>query len=256
MITKKKILNENNELLTVETYEPDVINSTVIFCHGITGCRKGRTTNDTYFQDLAKLLMNDNYKVVLFDFSGHGESEGNDFDVTLSKSTKELEIIFEKEVLDKEKVSFVAFSYGATVMSNLLSQHKEINPEHIVLISPCIFPLQSCFLSEKSVFGKDIVEEQKNGELEKNGFAVVGAKDFRLSKKMLEECKLFSPDILLNYIDRILALSGKDDLILEVKYNDQFFKKYNIKNLWYLASHSLYEEIEKVFVDIEKFLLS
>ena len=51
---------------------------------------------DNYFQTLAKMLMEKGYKVVLFDFTGHGESEGNDYDVTLSKSIKDLE----KEYVD------------------------------------------------------------------------------------------------------------------------------------------------------------
>lgn len=85
MINEFTVLNENNEKLFVETYTPSTISSTIIFCHGITGCRKGRTTDDDYFQKLAIKLMKENYKVILFDFSGHGNSEGNDYGVTLSK---------------------------------------------------------------------------------------------------------------------------------------------------------------------------
>ena len=83
MIEKKIVLNSVNERLFVETYIPDKIKSTIVFCHGITGCRKGRTQGDSYFQVLAEELMNLNYKVVLFDFSGHGDSEGRDYDVCL-----------------------------------------------------------------------------------------------------------------------------------------------------------------------------
>ncbi len=39
--------------------------------------------------------MKKDYKVVLFDFSGHGNSEENNFDVTLSKSTMELPKVVE-----------------------------------------------------------------------------------------------------------------------------------------------------------------
>lgn len=52
MINGKNILNQNNEKLFVETYIPTNIKSTIVFCHGITGCRKGRTKNDNYFQDM------------------------------------------------------------------------------------------------------------------------------------------------------------------------------------------------------------
>ena len=90
MVKSMYIKNENNEKILVEVYEPIEIKQTIVFCHGITGCRKGRTMNDNYFQTLANQLMEKSYKVVLFDFTGHGESEGNDYDVTISKSTKDL----------------------------------------------------------------------------------------------------------------------------------------------------------------------
>jgi len=57
------ILNKENEKIFIETYTPSNIKSTIVFCHGITGCRKGRTLNDDYFQKLAIKLMNENYKV-------------------------------------------------------------------------------------------------------------------------------------------------------------------------------------------------
>lgn len=71
--------------------------STIIFCHGITGCRKGRTKDDNYFQIVAKELMELSYKVVLFDFSGHGDSEGNDYDVQFIFIIDYIKV-FQKEV--------------------------------------------------------------------------------------------------------------------------------------------------------------
>ena len=85
-----KIENKCKEGLHVEVYSPSDVKATVVFCHGITGCRKGRTMNDNYFQILAALLDNRGYKVVLFDYSEHGESEGEDKDVCLPKSVSEL----------------------------------------------------------------------------------------------------------------------------------------------------------------------
>lgn len=247
MINKKNILNENNEKLFIETYTPETVKATIIFCHGITGCRKGRTMADNYFQDLAKLLMDLNFKVVLFDFSGHGESEGKDVDVCLSKSTKELKKVFLQETVDVTKVNFLAFSYGATVLCNFLSQNSLIKPQHIIMYSPCLFPLKSCFLNENSMFGKDIVKDYKNGMLQKNGYALVGAKKFYFGRKMIDDCNNFTPDYLRNLSDIILVLSGKNDVILNTKYNEDFCTKNKIKNIYLNASHSLFEEISKAF---------
>lgn len=248
MISEKIILNENNEKLFVETYTPKDIKSTIIFCHGITGCRKGRTKEDNYFQELAKKLMELNYKVILFDFSGHGDSEGNDYDVCLSKSTKELEIIFKEEVNDINNVNFLAFSYGATVLCNFLSRNTLINPKHIVLYSPCLYPLKSCFLNSKSIFGKDIVKDYENGQLKEKKYTIVGAKNFRFGLKMIDDCKNFEPNYFKNFANKILVLSGTQDIILNTEYNNMFCKENNINNIYLNASHSLFEDINNAFI--------
>ena len=247
MIKQGYILNADKEKIFVEYYIPKNIKSTILFCHGITGCRKGRTKDDDYFQVLAKKLMDLDYKVVLFDFSGHGDSEGNDFDVTLSKSTKELEVVFKDSGADKNNVNFLAFSYGATVLCNFLQSHKDVSPLSIVLFSPCLYPLQSCFLNKDSIFGKDIVKEYESGNLAKNGFAVVGAKNFRFSNKMIADCENFSPDYLAKFNKKTLVISGKRDVILNTKLNDEFCAKHKIKEVYLDTSHALFEDINKAF---------
>lgn len=240
------ILNGKNEKLFVETYTPNIIRSTIIFCHGITGCRKGRTIEDNYFQKLAIQLMEKNYKVVLFDMSGHGDSDGVDYEVTLSKSASELAKVIEHEVPDKKNISFLAFSYGAAVLSYYLS-NDEVVPKKIVLYSPCLYPLEGCFLNKDSIFGKDIVKAYENGELKEKGFAIVGAKNFRFGVEMINECQNFVPESFEKFSDKILCLSSSQDVILDTKYNDDFCKKNNIKNIYLDASHSLFEEISKAF---------
>jgi len=41
MKKNKFLLNNYDEKIYVETYIPKKIEETIIFCHGITGCRKG-----------------------------------------------------------------------------------------------------------------------------------------------------------------------------------------------------------------------
>lgn len=242
-----RIKNASKEELCVEKYTSACAKATVVFCHGITGCRKGRTMNDDYFQILASFLENRGYNVILFDFSGHGESDGNDRDVCLSKSVSELKTVFEREVNPDLPVHFLAFSYGAAVLNNFLTENSNINPKSVVLYSPCIFPLDSCFLTEKSVFGKDVYREYSDGTMKKAGYATVGAKGFRLGMKLIEECREFTPDTIAKYGDKILVLSGKNDVILDTSFNTQFFSENGIENIWLEASHSLYEEIGKAF---------
>ena len=249
----KTILNDNKEKIFVEVYEPEYIKSTIIFCHGITGCRKGRTIEDDYFQRFAAHLTKYNYKVILFDYSGHGDSEGRSQDVCLSKSVSELEKVFYEEVTT-EKIDFLVFSYGATVLCRFLEQHLDIKPDHIAMISPGFDPLYSGFLDENNIFGKDIAKAYYSGEMKKKGYAIVGAKNFKLGINFIEELKSFKPDYLAKVGSKLLVLSGNNDIIIDTKFNHEFCKKYNIKNIDYNASHSLFEEIDKAFYDIEEFL--
>jgi len=252
MINYKTIANDIGEKIFVETHVPANPKATVIFCHGITGCRKGRTINDNYFQIFANRLCNDGYKVVLFDFSGHGDSEGKSEDVCLSKSVAELEKVYKSEV-ETDNVNFLVFSYGATVLCRFLEQHKDIKPDHIAMISPGLDPLNSGFLDSNNSFGKDIARAYYSGEMKEKGYAIVSAKDFKLGFNFIEELQAFSPDYLAKVGSKLLVLSGINDAIIDTNYNHDFCKKYNIKNIDYNASHSLFEEIEKAFDDIEAF---
>lgn len=247
MKTMLKIKNQNGEALCVEKYNANYPKGTVVLCHGITGCRKGRNMEDDYFQVFASRLEDIGYNVVLFDYSGHGDSEGNDYDVCLSKSVSELNTVFDSEVNVELPIYFLAFSYGAAVLNNFLNYNPSVKPAKIVLYSPCIFPNNSCFLTDKSIFGKDVYKEFCDGTMEANGYATVGAKGFKLGIKMITECKTFIPDALVRYSNNILVLSGKSDVILDTSYNTQFCEERRIKNIWLEASHSLYEDIENAF---------
>lgn len=255
MIQTKTILNQENEKIFVEVYEPTSIKSTIVFCHGITGCRKGRTPQDDYFQKFAAHLCENNYKVILFDFSGHGDSEGRSEDVCLSKSVDELARVFASEVKTAQ-YDFLTFSYGTTVLCRFLETHPEIKPQHIAMISPGFDPLYSSFLDTNNIFGKDIANAYYSGAMKQNGYAVVGAKNFKLGINFIEELKSFHPDIITKVGAKLLVLSGKKDIIIDTKFNHEFCQKHKIKNIDYNASHALFEEIDLAFNDIEKFFLS
>lgn len=254
MISNTFIKNNNNENIFVEIYEPKQAKETIVFCHGITGCRKGRTKDDNYFQELANKLLQIDYRVILFDFSGHGDSEGNDYDVTLSKSASELKSILQKFIKKDEIVNFLVFSYGAAVLANYLTNNKDFNINKIVMYSPCLFPLDGCFLNNDSIFGKDIVKAYEDGSLLEQGYAMVGAKNFKFSNKMIDDCKNLNLIFYEQNSEKILCLSGENDIILNTKLNEEFCNKNNIKNIYLSASHSLFEDIEEAFeLTIEHF---
>ena len=89
--------------------------------------------------------------------------------------------------------------------------------------------------------------------MREKGYAIVGAKNFKLGINFIEELKSFKPDYLTKVGSKLLVLSGKNDIIIDTKFNHEFCKKHNIRNIDYDASHSLFEEIDKAFYDIEEF---
>ena len=141
----------------------------------------------------------------------------------------------------------MTFSYGAAVLANYLEKNQAINIGKIIMYSPCLFPLESCFLNKDSLFGKDIVKAYENGTLIKDGFALVGAKNFKFSSKMINECKQLNLSYFEKNNEKILCLSGENDVILNTKYNDEFCNKNNIRNIYLPASHSLFEDIDNAF---------
>jgi pimeloyl-ACP methyl ester carboxylesterase len=86
-----KIINKYNEKL--DTLVEGDVNSdiTIVFAHGF-GTDKHE--NFEFFDDLAAALKND-YRIVRFDFSGYGKSEGKDEDVTYEKHAADLNSVLE-----------------------------------------------------------------------------------------------------------------------------------------------------------------
>lgn len=54
-------------------------NKIVILCHGI----RGNKTERKSFNKLTSYLAENNYNSFRFDFRGHGESTGNDYEMTM-----------------------------------------------------------------------------------------------------------------------------------------------------------------------------
>lgn len=254
MIKYVKVKNKQGEKLFVEIHSPVTSISTVVFVHGFTGCRKGRTLEDNYMQAFATKMCRMGFRVVLFDLSGHGESEGQDKNVTLEKSVGDLTSVLSKLKVGLTKVNFLGFSYGATVISRFLEQNKSVSPRSISLISPCLYPLESCFLNNKSLFGKDIVDSYKSGKLAKVGYVTVGAKDFNVGFDFIQSLIKFKPDYLAKFVDKMLIMSGKQDAIMDTKFVDSFCNTNKITNHYFNASHSLFEAMDKVQPLIANFI--
>lgn len=96
----------------VETPEGKV-KANIIMVHGF-GTNKGETAG--YFDDISKALVNDNFRVIRFDFSGYGKSEGRQEDVCYTKQVGDLKSVWQFVVSNfTEPIHIFAQSMGCWV---------------------------------------------------------------------------------------------------------------------------------------------
>lgn len=96
-------------------YPEGLVKATIIMVHGF-GTSKHETAG--YFDDVAVALVNDNFRVVRFDFSGYGNSEGKQEDACYSKQIGDLQAIIEYVQSNyPEQINIFAQSMGCFVTS-------------------------------------------------------------------------------------------------------------------------------------------
>jgi len=66
------------------------VKASIVMVHGF-GTSKHETAG--YFDDLSSALVNDHYRVIRFDFSGYGNSEGRQEDTCYQKHVKDLKMV-------------------------------------------------------------------------------------------------------------------------------------------------------------------
>ena len=88
----------------------------IILCHGL----KGNKTETGSFNFLVKELQAQNINSFRFDFRGHGESSGNDYEMTVTKELEDLEKTIDM-LIKKGFNEFIILgaSFGASIMSLL-----------------------------------------------------------------------------------------------------------------------------------------
>lgn len=86
----------------------------VILCHGIRGDKNERDS----FIALAEKIQKQGCSTIRFDFRGHGESTGNDYEMTISKEIEDLENVI-KFLINKgyKEIIVLGASFGASIVA-------------------------------------------------------------------------------------------------------------------------------------------
>jgi len=238
------VKNIFGELLKIEINKSIKIeskkNPTFLILHALGGRKENKTINF-----IAKKLPNYGFNTVQFDFSGHGESEGNLKDCTISKQLTEIDTVI-----------------------NSLSKYNFLNLNKIILLGNSFSVLTAIAFACKSPLISSLVLISGRANyirwidtLEKNDERYYLDEYNYVEQSFIEDYKKYNP---LNIIKKleipILIIHGEKDELIPVEEANLLFQSINSKNKYLKiingADHR-YSDIklkEKVFECILNFL--
>lgn len=248
-IVNDKVKTSDGFLLDVEIRIPDErIKKTIVMSHGLASCKEG---SKKQLLKIANALCIDGYRVIQYDFRGHGRSSGTDLDVCLSALKIDLETIIDNYI--KDDYYLFGFSIGGLATCDYLYYTNNKSVKKIVLIGPPLDPANGLVIrpNKLSHHAMDNVFDTTN--FETKGYIYWKTNKFKLSKKFLEEFTLFDCKAIGTLSERTLLLQGKNDMVVNKEYNKKYSRQYNFKYKEFDASHSLYEKIDDVIIEIIKY---
>ena len=199
--------NLNLSAIIEETDNKDKI---MIMCHGIRGQKYERGV----FPDLAEELLKIGVASIRFDFRGHGESEGLDKDVTITKEKEDIESVIKylKELGYKEII--LEASSFATAAASLIDYSK-YDIKALVIWYGC---------PDLEITKQGNLFSLENKEIaERDGFytskSVSTGKDFRFGKALFDEVYSIKLYENLSKLDLpIIFVHGKLDEVVPYEY--------------------------------------
>lgn len=256
-IINKKIVTFDNFNLDAVCYVPKFSNGKmIVMCHGLTGVKQGRTSDDTYLNNLAAKMCDNGFKVVQFDWRGHGKSDGCDLDVNCESFYNDLSSVIESEQSDLELYLW-GWSIGGFSVIQYLERTK-INVKKVVLWSPVLEPIASFFYNKNSLACyRSIIDSTKDGSLYRNGYALWTAKNFKISLDFINQSRCFDFVKAINCLPKkTMILLGNNDVLVDANYAKTYIDEFCFDGVVLEAGHALYEDIDnaidltvKYFVD-------
>ena len=209
----------NNKLCGILT-NSDKTDKIVIMCHGI----RGNKDECGAFIKLSEELLKIGYSSFRFDFNGHGESDGLDKDMTITKEISDLETTVNMlQEKGYKEIVLLGGSFGAGIVS-LFPFEKYNNVKAIVL-------WYGCLDYDYARFGNLFTEENMK-QAEKNGYYISKSmntgEEFKFGLELFKETYQYKPYESLKECNLpILFVHGDKDSALPFKLSETVSKQYS-----------------------------
>ncbi|SRR5258706_3784639 len=225
----KNALNENIDVLIEGNNNSEI---TVVFVHGF-GTDKNEGSN--YFIEVSDSLKN-KYRIVRFDFSGYGGSEGKEEEVTYEKQAKDLDVILQYvKKRFRGKIFLYAHSMGCFV--TLL-----LNPDGIERTILTSIP------NSKSEYVSDLFQKwimsKKGGKVNKNGLTIFPrstGKTQKIGKSFWDILEGFDPLKSINKFARkskVLIIHANQDQIIGKNFVKEYTAVPGVQDVWIDGDHN------------------
>jgi len=223
----------------------------IIMCHGL------KTNKDEYggFKELTQVLAND-YDTFRFDFRAHGESQGNEMEMTVKGLKEDLEATLLELILKRkyEEVCILGASFGGAILSL-------IDYERFPEVKKLIMWSASIDANKGNVKGSLGYENYKKA-IEEGSVEIKSkttGKIRKLSRTFMKETRDLKPEEKIKDINiPILFIHGTEDKTTPYEVNKQIAKECKKSCLVIIkgASHGLHEPKDIMLASkyIESFL--
>jgi pimeloyl-ACP methyl ester carboxylesterase len=192
--------------------------SSIVLVHGGGATRE----EGGFFTRLAGGLAERRVASLRFDLRGHGESEGQQEDLTLSGVLNDIHaaVVEVRRLAGSVPVNVLGASFGGGICA-YFTAHYQDKVAKLVLINPLI-NYKKRFVDDKPYWSHDQINEAAGRELSQNGF-LPHSPTFKLGRPLLNEVFYLRPDQSLGQIlAPTLVLHGTGDTFIPVESSREY----------------------------------
>lgn len=199
---------------------PEKTRGYVLLAHGIT---VNKNEWDNFYVDVAQELYKKGFASMRFDFRGHGESSGEQEEMTIIGEA--LDVSASIGQISKRwagNISIIGMSFGAG--PSIIYSAKEKNKINCMVLLCPVLDYVATFLRPMVPWGKENFNKRKFEYLDKKGFLLLDG-EYKLGAKVIEEFKVIKPLELFKEINLpILVMHGDKDSMVPFKVSKKYGK--------------------------------